>query len=108
MSDSPTTVETIDTLQADLESQLATSVGLPTAYSAASAGTLFNGRILDWVARRVQEGVLTPERKAAIREAALRTFDAWDIPYIAGFVEAGFKAWLRPQLENALDKLLGL
>ena len=101
-------MESFNELQADLESSLTTFGSSRQSHSAHGAGLRFQGRILDWVQRKIEEGILSPERKEAIKAVALTVFDGFDIPYIGGVIEASVKKFLRPLFESALNELLNI
>ena len=93
-------------LQADLESHLSTFSSSPRSRSKLGAGLRFQGRILDWLREKIENGILTPEAKLQLKAVALQVFDSFDIPYIGGILESSVKQMLRPIFETLIDKIL--
>jgi len=98
----------IDQLTTSLQNHLADQN--LTSHKPFAALSLFEGSIAQWAYDRlkqsIEEKLDTPEERQAIGEAALRVFDAWDIPYIEGLVESAVKSMVKPKLIWAIDQIL--
>lgn len=74
--------------------------------SPVAAATRAQSRIIDWLYQKVKQGLITPERKIAVRNMLVSYFMAWDIPVVKGLIEQEIKEFVRPYLERSIDELL--